>query len=148
MIVTFFGHKNCPHSVQNDIENTIRDLIENREAIVFYVGNQGNFDLYVNKALVKLSSQYSQIKNYIVLAYMPQKGDDYTKDYNTILPEEVAKAHPKYAISKRNDWMLKQSDIVVTYIKRSYGGAVKYYDKAIRQNKCVINIADPNSKNS
>jgi hypothetical protein len=27
--VTFFGHKNCPHSVQNDIENTIRDLIEN-----------------------------------------------------------------------------------------------------------------------
>lgn len=148
MVVTFFGHKNCPQSVESDIESIIRDLIENRGAIVFYVGNQGDYDFYVNKTLVKLSSLYPQIKHYTVLAYMPQKRDDYTNDYNTILPEEVAKTHPKYAISKRNDWMLKQSDTVVAYIKRSYGGAVKYYEKAIRQKKCVINIAYTNSKNS
>ena len=73
---------------------------------------------------------------------MPQKPDNYTDLSNTILPESVAESHPKYAISKRNDWMLSKSDAVISYVTHSYGGAARYYQKAIRQNKTVINIAD------
>ena len=73
---------------------------------------------------------------------MPQKNDPQTNLYNSILPEEVATSHPKYAISKRNDWMLKKSDTVIAYITHSHGGAAKYYEKAIRQNKHIINLAD------
>ena len=42
-----------------------------------------------------------------------------------------------YTISWRNNWMLKQSDYVVTYISHFYGGAVQYAEKAKRQKKIV-----------
>jgi len=37
--------------------------------------------------------------------------------------------------------MLKQADFVVTYVLWSWGGAAKFADKAMRQNKTVINTA-------
>lgn len=142
MTVTFFGHKNTLESIESNLESTIISLIENNGANLFYVGNQGHFDSLANKILRSLSKQYPHIKHYIVLAYMPQKPDNYTDLSNTILPESVAESHPKYAISKRNDWMLSKSDAVIAYVTHSYGGAARYYQKAIRQNKTVINIAD------
>ena len=38
--------------------------------------------------------------------------------------------------------MLRQSDYVVTYITRSYGGAAQYAKKARIQEKTVINLTD------
>ena len=73
---------------------------------------------------------------------MPGKrteNDDYS---NTILPEGIESVHPRYAISWRNNWMLQQSDYVVTYITHGWGGAAQYADKARRQKKTVINISD------
>lgn len=142
MTVTFFGHKNTPQSIQENAETVIRNLIENHGADMFYVGNQGNFDFYINKILNKISKEYKHIRYYTVLAYMPQKTDGYTDHEKTVLPESVASSHPKFAISKRNEWMLSKSDTVVAYVKHSSGGAAKYYEKAIRQKKKVINIAD------
>ena len=43
-------------------------------------------------------------------------------------------------VVRRNNWMLKQSDYVVTYIIHSYGGAAQYAKKAKSQDKQVINI--------
>ena len=51
MTVTFFGHKNTPQSIQENAETVIRNLIENHGADMFYVGNKGNFDFYINKIL-------------------------------------------------------------------------------------------------
>ena len=63
--------------------------------------------------------------------------DDYS---DTMLPEGIESVHPHYAISWRNNWMLKQSDYVVTYITHTYGGAYRYAEKARRQKKVVINL--------
>lgn len=49
--------------------------------------------------------------------------------------------HIRFAVSWRNNWMLKQSDYVVTYITYSWGGAAQFAEKAARQKKTVINIA-------
>ena len=142
MTVTFFGHKNAPDNIESNLESTIISLIENYDANLFYVGNQGYFDSLANRILRRLSKQYPHIKHYTVLAYMPQKPDNYSDFSNTILPEAVAISHPKYAISKRNDWMLSKSDAVIAYVTHSYGGAAQYYQKAIRQKKTVINLAE------
>lgn len=142
MTVTFFGHSKSPQSIIDPLEKTIVCLIERHGATTFYVGTHGNFDMYVNCILNKLSKQYSHIKCYTVLAYMPQI-NEYPDHYNnTLLPESVAESHPKYAISKRNEWMLSKCDTVVAYLTHHSGGASKYYQKAIRQNKTVINIAN------
>ena len=63
--------------------------------------------------------------------------DDYS---DTMLPEGTETVHPRFAISWRNKWMIKQSDYVVTYITHSWGGAVQFAEMAERQKKTVINL--------
>lgn len=141
MTVTFFGHSKVPQSVKADLEEIIISLITKQRANVFYVGTHGEFDFYVNSILKKLSKQYTHIKHYTVLAYMPVQTELPINYGETILPEVVAESHPKYAISKRNDWMLNKSDTVIAYVTHQHGGAAKYYNKAIRKNKNLINIS-------
>ena len=71
---------------------------------------------------------------------MPGKKTEYYNYSDTMLPEGIESVHPHYAISWRNNWMLRQSEYVVTYITRSWGGAAQYSKKAIKQGKCVINV--------
>ena len=71
---------------------------------------------------------------------MPGKKTEYDDYSDTMLPEGIESVHPHYAISWRNNWMLKQSDYVVTYITRSYGGAIQFVKKAANQGKLIIGI--------
>lgn len=140
---TFFGHHDCPSSIKEKLRDTLIDLIEFHAVDVFYVGQQGAFDAIVRAVLSELVSVYPNIRYAVVLERMPQKRDMFdTSDYSdTMLPEGIESIHPRYAISWRNNWMLKQSDFVVTYITHSWGGAAQFAEKAQRQKKHVINIA-------
>lgn len=59
-----------------------------------------------------------------------------------MLPEGIESVHPRYAISGRNNWMLRQSDYVVSYITRTWDGATKFVMKAVSVGKLVIAIQD------
>jgi hypothetical protein len=63
-----------------------------------------------------------------------------------MLPEGIESVHLHYAIPWRNNWMLKQSDYVATYITHSYGGASQYAEKARRQKKNIINLFESGSE--
>ena len=139
---TFFGHRECPDSIKPKLKKVMIDLINNHDVDMFYVGNQGRFDAIVRSALRELKKEYPRIYYAIVLAYMPGKRTEYNDYSDTMLPEGIESVHPRYAISWRNNWMLRKSDYVVTYITHSWGGAAQYADKARRQKKTVINISD------
>ena len=91
--------------------------------------------------------QYPHIHFYVVLAYVPQNNvsDSWDNYSETIVPEGIEFAPKRFAISWRNKWMLKQSDYVITYVTRNYGGAVQAYSSAIKQGKKVINLAENNA---
>ena len=57
-------------------------------------------------------------------------------------PEGLEAVPKRFAISLRNDWMLKQSQIVVCYVWHSMGGSGKFVEKAERQGKRIINLAN------
>ena len=137
MVCTFFGHANAPKEIEPIIKSTLVDLIENKDVTTFYVGNHGNFDYMVAKVLQELSEIYS-IKYYVVLSYMPNKNE--ISDSHTLLPEGIELVHPKYAISRRNKWMIDKSDYVVAYVRRNFGGAYKYLEKAKIKNLNIIKI--------
>ena len=48
----------------------------------------------------------------------------------------------KFAIIKRNEWMIREADLVITYISHSFGGAYKSMRYAQRKKKRVINLAE------
>ena len=139
MTVTFFGHKDTPKEIEPTLRATLVDLIENHGATEFYVGNNGNFDTMVRRQLEELSQVYP-ITYSVVLAYLPTKKSEYEDHSNTILPEGIETVPKRFAISYRNKWMVEQSDIVVTYVARTYGGAWQFKAMAERQGKTVIEL--------
>ena len=139
---TFFGHRECPDFIKSKLRAVLIDLITNHDVDMFYVGNQGRFDAIVRGVLRELKKEYPKINYAVVLAYMPGKQTEYDDYSDTMLPEGIESIHPRYAISWRNNWMLQQSDYVVTFITHSWGGAYQYDEKARCQKKVVINVAE------
>ena len=109
----------------------------------FLVGNQGGFDSIVLYALRMLKEKYPHIPYNVVLAYMPgAKEEWHTHELlETLHPEGLESVHPRYAISWRNKWMIRESDVAVTYITHSWGGAAQFAELAEKKMKRVINIA-------
>lgn len=139
-VCTFFGHRDCPESIKPHLREVVTDLIINKGVDTFYVGHQGQFDAIVRRVLGELEQVYPEISYAVVLAYLPieKRGED---DYSdTLLPEGIEVVHPRFAISWRNQWMLKRADFVVTYITHSWGGAARYVEKAKRAGKTVVNL--------
>ena len=140
---TFFGHRDCPSSIRPNLRKVLIDLIENHAVDMFYVGQQGAFDGIVRSVLKELVLVYPHIRYAVVPERLPQKRDELdTRNYSdTMLPEGIETVHPRFAFSWRNKWMIKQSDYVVTYITHSWGGAAQFAERAVHQEKAVINMA-------
>ena len=141
MICTFFGHKDTPKEIEPTLRSTLIDLIENKNVNVFYVGNNGNFDTMVRRQLEDLSHTYP-ITYSVVLAYLPTEKNKYDDLINTIYPEGIETVPKRFAISYRNKWMILQSDVVVTYVNHSFGGASQFKELAHRQGKLVIELSE------
>lgn len=139
---TFFGHRDCPDTIKPKLREVLIDLITNHGVDVFYVGHQGQFDANVRSVLHDLKKEYPRIQYAVVLAYMPGKQNEYDDYSDTMLPEGIESVHPRYAISWRNNWMLRRSNYVVTYITHTWGGAAQYVKKASNSGKFVVNLCD------
>lgn len=139
-VCTFFGHRDCPEMIRDKLREALIDLITNHKVEMFYVGHQGQFDAMVRSVLRELKEEYPQTHYAVVLAYMPGKRNEYDDYSDTMLPEGIELIHPNYAISWRNNWMLRQADYVVTHITHAWGGAAQFAQKARRQKKVVINL--------
>lgn len=139
MICTFFGHRDAPQGIEDTLRKILLDLIKNKKVSMFYIGNQGNFDFMVKKVLKELGAKY-----YIVIPYMPTKTDPLdTFDYSqTIYPDGLENTPPKFAISKRNMWLIEKSNVVVTYVTKTYGGAFAFKQQAIKKGKTVIELSE------
>ena len=141
MVCTLFGHKDTPKEIEPTLRSTLIDLIENKNVNVFYVGNNGNFDTMVRRQLEDLSQIYP-INYSVVLAYLPTEKNKYDNLTNTIYPEGIESVPKRFAISYRNNWMIRQSDVVVTYVSHSFGGAAQFKAMAQRQGKTVIELSE------
>ena len=139
--VTFFGHKDTPKETELTLRTTLINLIENHNAVNFYVGNNGNFDIMVRHVLEELSVIYP-IQYSVVLAYLPVQKDENQKLKNTILPDGIETVPKRFAISYRNKWMIDYSDIVVTYVTHNFGGASQFKEMAERKGKSVVELSE------
>lgn len=138
MTCTFFGHRDTPQTIKTALQSVLRDLI-GQGVKQFYVGNQGNFDAIATGLLKELELS-DGIRFTIVLAYLPKEKDPFLETHS-ILPEGIETVPPRFAIEYRNKWMIDHSDIVVTYVRRSFGGATKFKALAVKKGKTVIELS-------
>ena len=140
MTVTFLGHGDLAYD--NRIENEVIECVEgliNNGADRFFLGGYGNYDSMCARVVNNLRGKYPQIKSYLVIPYLNKKYDTVIYD-DTIYPP-IENIPLRFAIVKRNEWMIDNSEIVVAYVMNSAGDAAKSVLYAQRKNKIVINIA-------
>lgn len=145
MTCCFFGHRDTPSYIANRLRNLLPQLVKEKQVTRFLVGNEGGFDRMVATALSELQKEYPNIQCYIVLAYLPQAKST-PPPLETIYPEGLERVPKRFAIDRRNKWMLKQSDITVGYIRFSTGGAARYFEIAKKNGKEMIQLADEYEK--
>ena len=141
MNATFFGHKYITEKIDTKLKNIIILLIEKYNVTTFYVGNHGEFDLLVIKTLIKLKNEYPYIQYFIVLAYIPNKSFNIIPLENTILPDAIETVPKKFAIIKRNEWMISKSNYVICYVNNKFGNSYKFMKMAKNSGKEIINLA-------
>lgn len=75
---------------------------------------------------------------------MPNEKTIIDKSYDSSLyPEGLETVPRRFAIINRNKYMLRKSDIVISYVIASYGGAYTACKYAKSQNKIIINLRNP-----
>lgn len=137
MIVTFCGHKDVfdPEAVSAWLNDTVEGLIC-EGADCFYLGGYGQFDALAAAVVHKQKERYLEIRSVLVLPYLDREYDVSAYDETVYPPlESVPK---RYAVSRRNEYMIDQSDVVIAFVTHSFGGAYKTLCYAQRKQKRII----------
>lgn len=137
MIVTFCGHREVqePEKVRNWLYETVERLILDG-ADCFYLGGYGQFDSMAADVVRELKQKYKHITSVLVLPYIDR--EYYASGYDESIYPPLENVPRRYAISRRNDYMVDNADVVVTYVVFSFGGAYKTMRYAERKRKRVI----------
>lgn len=140
MVCCLFGHKETPASIAAELGKVIEHLIQERGVDEFLVGNQGAFDHMVCRVLREAHKRHLHISYRVVLAYLPNAESELFEYTETYFPEGIENVPLRFAISWRNQWMVRESDICVCYLAHSWGGAAKSVGYAKKQKKEIINL--------
>ena len=141
MVITFLGHSTITNSSEL-LEKMVKTILENTrkdEKISFYCGGYGDFDNLSAMACRLIKKQLPNSEVVLVTPYLKNltKNDIYDA---TIYPP-IENVLPRYAIIKRNEWMVERADLIIAYVKYTYGGAYITLNYAERKKKPIINLA-------
>ena len=92
----------------------------------------------VQRAFLSVSKEYHI--SYVIVLSRPNESALSGDQLNTVFPAEIEGVPPRFAISKRNDFLLKNADIVVCYAHNKFSNSYKLVEKAKRKGIRVINF--------
>ena len=136
----FIGHREVTHDIRANLKEQIEKLIREGLADNFLVGHQGQFDSIVYSVLKELKARYPQISYTVVLAYMPDEKTAGRYGDDTLYSDGLETVPKRFAISKRNEWMIRHSDYMICYVYKITGSAVKVREMAQKRGVRVVNI--------
>ncbi len=144
-ICTCFGHREIFKAFTFDLSQVLEYLILNYSVTEFWTGGMGEFDELFSSTVRGLKRKYPNIKLILIKPYFSNELNTNKEYYcslydGLVIPEILSNVHPKSAITKRNKWMVENSDFIVTYVYRDYGGAFQAKKYAQKLGKGVISV--------
>ena len=137
MICTFFGHRDTSTVIKEKVRAAILELLQQEQDIEFCVGNNGSFDFIVQGVLKELKKSGVFLKYKIVLSALGEKALGGEQEV-TFFPEGLEKALPKFAISKRNEWLIKNANVAIVRVGFSASNTYKWVEKARKKGMQII----------
>ena len=146
MVITFCGHSNCLFcdEEKEKLKQLLIKEIRKNPTCKFYLGGQGDFDSLCLRTLRELKADFPNIELLFITPYLD---NNYSKlqlakyYYDDVIFPPLESVPRKFAILKRNEWMVDSADLVISYVKYSWGGAAKTLEYAKRKKVPIINIA-------
>ena len=143
--VSFIGHREieCFSAVEEQVKDIVKNLIETKEYVEFYVGRNGEFDIMVASVIKGLQRDYGKANNSLILVipYPIANMEDMKKYYDEVIyPSELYNVHFKSAITKRNEWIIENPDMLVAYVVKDFGGAYECLKKAQQRGVSIVRI--------
>ena len=138
---TFIGHKDFSQKHFEKLYIEVENLILFKDVRVFYVGTNGAFDNAVYRVLCNLRENYN-IEIKVMVAYLNQKSTIKYLDNETIFPSVLEKTPLKYAISKRNMYMIDESQYMICYLNHTFSNSYTFVKYALSHKLQVINIGN------
>lgn len=143
-IVAFAGHRFEWHcrGVKEKIIPTLEELIH-KGYTIFYDGGYGAFDKICSHAVLELKHKYPQIKLIKILAYYHHEKEKYelAPCYDGSIYPDLEECHYKQVITKRNEWIVDNCDILICHIENTFrSGAYNTVKYAKKHNIEVIEI--------
>ena len=118
-------------------------LIEEEDVDVFYLGEQGDFEIIAAEVLNELKPTYPFIQRIEVICFAEQlQRNGKIKSDGFEYLDELDRCKRKARIIKRNQWVVDNSDILIFYVNSPYGGAYQSYLYAKKKNKQIINLTN------
>jgi len=142
MIITFCGH--ADFRGEEEYEEKIISVLREKRADEVYLGGYGNFDSFAYRCALKYKKEEApNLKLTLVTPYLDgnHKKGFLDGEYDEIIYPELENVPLKFAVSRRNEWMVENADVVVAFIERAFGGAYKTLSYAKKIKREVINIA-------
>ena len=140
MTVSFCGHRKIEYDEKllSNLEMCVLDLVQ-KGATMFYIGGYGEFDRLAARAVYNIKKkEYPDIKSIFVTPYLNRDYDIFL--YDEIVYPPLERVPLRYAIVKRNQGMVKNSDMLFAYIRHERGGAFEMLKYAKRNKKPIIRI--------
>lgn len=153
MVITFCGHSILSNIDVEMIKTSIKDIVKNfyqKEPITFYLGGYGDFDNIAKAACLGFKKEHPNCSLIFITPYIEEdylKSKDITNlGYDEIMYPHLEEVPKRFAIVKRNEWMIDNSDLLIAYIDYSIGGAYKTFEYAQKQKINTINLGHFNQK--
>lgn len=145
--VSFIGHRVVEDYkiIEEKVEMIVTDLIKTKEYVEFYIGRNGDFDIFVASIIKRLQRDHGKENNSLILVipYPVANMGDLENYYDEVwIPDELSGVHFKSAITKRNEWFINHSDLLVAYVVRNSGGAFECLKKAQQKEIKTFNITN------
>ena len=94
-------------------------------------------DYFAAHCVKEAQTKAKNIRNCLVIPYLSVSFQERIKEYNGFFDEVIYPAlenvPPKYAIIRRNEWMVDRADLLIAYITHGWGGAALTYHYAKRK---------------
>ena len=151
-IIAFIGNKEV-----YDSETVLKKLLAEFEKLfgsglsdvlsdfpVFYCGGYGRFSQIASEAIDTFRQRHPEIQSkklfitpYLAPSYL--KTNEYMREfYDEIIYPPLENVPLKFAISRRNQWMIDRCNLLIAYMENPCGNTRKCVEYAVRKDKIVI----------
>ena len=134
-VCVFIGHRDAPRAIWGRLLEAVESVIVHFQVTEFYVGGYGQFDSMAADAVRSMQLRYTEVRLYLIYAYLPVRRDDFiTERYDgTIYPEGLESTPRRFAITKRNKWMVDQASAIIAYVDHDWDGAFQTLKYALNR---------------